>query len=124
MTHICFRAQVTKEVFKAAGGRLKVVGRAGVGVDNVDLASATDMAPLLCKLSPSACKQRVPLCMICCRLIVCSLAFLPAEFCEISVRRANLLRYTELSREDHQAAYDQDPSIHWRMSMHQSMQQF
>ncbi len=35
--------QVTKEVFKAAGGRLKVVGRAGVGVDNVDLASATDM---------------------------------------------------------------------------------
>ncbi len=34
--------QVTKEVFKAAGGRLKVVGRAGVGVDNVDLASATD----------------------------------------------------------------------------------
>ena len=37
--------QVTKEVFKAAGGRLKVVGRAGVGVDNVDLASATDMPP-------------------------------------------------------------------------------
>lgn len=36
--------QVTKEVFKAAGGRLKVVGRAGVGVDNVDLASATDMS--------------------------------------------------------------------------------
>jgi len=35
--------QVTKEVFKAAGGRLKVVGRAGVGVDNVDLPSATDM---------------------------------------------------------------------------------
>lgn len=35
--------QVTKEVFKAAGGRLKVVGRAGVGVDNVDLASATDL---------------------------------------------------------------------------------
>ena len=35
---------MTKEVFKAAGGRLKVVGRAGVGVDNVDLASATDMS--------------------------------------------------------------------------------
>ena len=37
--------QVTKEVFQAAKGRLKVVGRAGVGVDNVDLASATDMLP-------------------------------------------------------------------------------
>jgi D-3-phosphoglycerate dehydrogenase len=34
--------QVTKEVFQAAQGRLKVVGRAGVGVDNVDLSSATD----------------------------------------------------------------------------------
>ena len=34
--------QVTREVFEAAKGRLKVVGRAGVGVDNVDLASATD----------------------------------------------------------------------------------
>ncbi|BDA42854.1 D-3-phosphoglycerate dehydrogenase [Coccomyxa sp. Obi] len=37
--------QVTKEVFEASKGRLKVVGRAGVGVDNVDLASATDMCP-------------------------------------------------------------------------------
>ena len=37
--------QVTKEVFQAAKGRLKVVGRAGVGVDNVDLASATDTPP-------------------------------------------------------------------------------
>ncbi|CAL5222430.1 g4792 [Coccomyxa viridis] len=36
--------QETKEVFKAAGGRLKVVGRAGDGIDNVDLASATDMS--------------------------------------------------------------------------------
>ena len=36
---------MTEGVFKAAGGRLKVVGRAGVGVDNVDLASATDMPP-------------------------------------------------------------------------------
>ena len=33
--------QVTADVFAASGGRLKVVGRAGVGVDNVDLASAT-----------------------------------------------------------------------------------
>ena len=44
---ICLNADVlqeTKEVFKAAGGRLKVVGRAGDGIDNVDLASATDMS--------------------------------------------------------------------------------
>eukprot|EP00803_Ostreobium_quekettii_P010135 evm.model.scf_531.9 EVM.evm.TU.scf_531.9 scf_531:60082-66578(-) len=34
--------QVTREVFEAANGRLKVVGRAGVGVDNVDLAAATE----------------------------------------------------------------------------------
>lgn len=33
------RTRVTKEVFKA-GSNLKVVGRAGVGVDNVDLAAA------------------------------------------------------------------------------------
>ena len=36
-------AQVTKEVFQAAKGRLKVVGRAGVGVDNVDLNAATEV---------------------------------------------------------------------------------
>jgi len=34
------RTRVTEAVFKAAG-RLKVVGRAGVGVDNIDLAAAT-----------------------------------------------------------------------------------
>lgn len=33
--------QVTKAVFDASAGRLKVVGRAGVGVDNVDLGAAT-----------------------------------------------------------------------------------
>ena len=37
-------AQVTKEVFQAAKGRLKVVGRAGVGVDNVDLNAATEVS--------------------------------------------------------------------------------
>lgn len=41
----CWNVQVTKEVFEASKGRLKVVGRAGVGVDNVDLASATDTCP-------------------------------------------------------------------------------
>ncbi|KDD75393.1 D-isomer specific 2-hydroxyacid dehydrogenase, partial [Helicosporidium sp. ATCC 50920] len=34
--------QVTREVFEAAKGRLKVVGRAGVGIDNVDLAAASE----------------------------------------------------------------------------------
>ena len=35
--------KVTREIFEAAKGRLKVVGRAGVGVDNVDLAAATEV---------------------------------------------------------------------------------
>ncbi|GAX81228.1 hypothetical protein CEUSTIGMA_g8660.t1 [Chlamydomonas eustigma] len=35
--------QVTREVFEASAGRLKVVGRAGVGIDNVDLGSATEV---------------------------------------------------------------------------------
>jgi phosphoglycerate dehydrogenase-like enzyme len=34
---------VTRAVFEAAKGGLKVVGRAGVGVDNVDLAAATEV---------------------------------------------------------------------------------
>jgi D-3-phosphoglycerate dehydrogenase len=34
------RTKVTAAVFDAAGSRLKVVGRAGVGVDNIDLAAA------------------------------------------------------------------------------------
>ena len=38
--------QVTRAVFEAAKGRLKVVGRAGVGVDNVDLAAATEVGTL------------------------------------------------------------------------------
>ena len=37
---------MTREVFEASGGRLKVVGRAGVGVDNVDLTAATEVLPL------------------------------------------------------------------------------
>ena len=37
--------QVTREVFEASKGRLKVVGRAGVGVDNVDLDAATEVLP-------------------------------------------------------------------------------
>ncbi|XP_047327205.1 D-3-phosphoglycerate dehydrogenase 1, chloroplastic-like [Impatiens glandulifera] len=34
--------KVSRQVFEASGGRLKVVGRAGVGIDNVDLAAATE----------------------------------------------------------------------------------
>ncbi|XP_059454734.1 D-3-phosphoglycerate dehydrogenase 3, chloroplastic-like [Corylus avellana] len=34
--------KVTREVFESSGGRLKVVGRAGVGIDNVDLSAATE----------------------------------------------------------------------------------
>ena len=38
---------VDREVFDASGGRLKVVGRAGVGIDNVDLAAASEMGALV-----------------------------------------------------------------------------
>jgi D-3-phosphoglycerate dehydrogenase len=34
--------KVSREVFESSAGRLKVVGRAGVGIDNVDLAAATE----------------------------------------------------------------------------------
>eukprot|EP00198_Chlamydomonas_reinhardtii_P003095 XP_001692431.1 D-3-phosphoglycerate dehydrogenase [Chlamydomonas reinhardtii] len=39
--------RVTRAVFEASHGRLKVVGRAGVGVDNVDLAAATEAGCLV-----------------------------------------------------------------------------
>eukprot|EP01026_Neomeris_dumetosa_P054591 TRINITY_DN4916_c0_g1_i7.p1 TRINITY_DN4916_c0_g1~~TRINITY_DN4916_c0_g1_i7.p1 ORF type:complete len:400 (-),score=71.71 TRINITY_DN4916_c0_g1_i7:981-2108(-) len=39
--------KVTREVFEASKGRLRVVGRAGVGVDNVDLAAATEYGCLV-----------------------------------------------------------------------------
>lgn len=34
--------KVNRDVFESSAGRLKVVGRAGVGIDNVDLAAATE----------------------------------------------------------------------------------
>ncbi|KAK4804654.1 hypothetical protein SAY86_004471 [Trapa natans] len=34
--------KVTREVFESSGGRLRVVGRVGVGIDNVDVAAATE----------------------------------------------------------------------------------
>ncbi|MQL79084.1 hypothetical protein Taro_011508 [Colocasia esculenta] len=39
--------KVTRELFEAAGGRLKVVGRAGVGIDNVDLQAAIEFGCLV-----------------------------------------------------------------------------
>ena len=39
--------KVSRAVFEAAAGGLKVVGRAGVGVDNVDLAAATEFGCLV-----------------------------------------------------------------------------
>ncbi|KAK6256544.1 hypothetical protein QUC31_000003, partial [Theobroma cacao] len=39
--------KVTREVFESSGGRVKVVGRAGVGIDNVDLPAATEQGCLL-----------------------------------------------------------------------------
>ena len=44
---------MTKEVI-AAGKKLKVIGRAGVGVDNVDLAEATRRGILVMNV-PGAC---------------------------------------------------------------------
>lgn len=39
--------KVTREVFAASNGRLKVVARAGVGIDNIDLAAATEYGCLV-----------------------------------------------------------------------------
>ncbi|OWM69536.1 hypothetical protein CDL15_Pgr013997 [Punica granatum] len=39
--------KVTRQVFEAAKGGLKVVGRAGVGIDNVDLQAATEFGCLV-----------------------------------------------------------------------------
>eukprot|EP01018_Ginkgo_biloba_P039936 Gb_21255 [translate_table: standard] len=39
--------KVTREVFESSRGRLKVVGRAGVGIDNVDLHAATECGCLV-----------------------------------------------------------------------------
>ncbi|KAH9318508.1 hypothetical protein KI387_020277, partial [Taxus chinensis] len=39
--------KVTRDVFESSNGRLKVVGRAGVGIDNVDLQAATEFGCLV-----------------------------------------------------------------------------
>ena len=33
--------KVTREVIEASGGRLRIIGRAGIGIDNIDLDAAT-----------------------------------------------------------------------------------
>lgn len=40
-------SKITREIFEAANGHLKVVGRAGVGVDNIDLGAATEFGCLV-----------------------------------------------------------------------------
>ena len=42
-SYLVIQLQVTRAVFEASQGRLKVVGRAGVGIDNVDLQAATEV---------------------------------------------------------------------------------
>lgn len=42
------RTQVTRRVINAAAGRLKVIGRAGVSIDNVDLEAATEAGIVVC----------------------------------------------------------------------------
>lgn len=54
--------QVTRQVFEASKGRLKVVGRAGVGVDNVDLAAATEVR---CCAVPDAAPFTSEMCPLC-----------------------------------------------------------
>lgn len=41
----CYQ-QVTRRMFEASGGRLKVVGKGGVGIENIDLAAATEVRRL------------------------------------------------------------------------------
>ncbi|MBI4570140.1 MAG: phosphoglycerate dehydrogenase [Planctomycetes bacterium] len=64
------RTQVTKEVL-AAGGRLRVVGRAGVGVDNIDLEAATARGVLVMNTPDgntiSAAEHTVALLLAACR---------------------------------------------------------
>ncbi|KAG8064611.1 hypothetical protein GUJ93_ZPchr0004g39292 [Zizania palustris] len=35
------RTKVGRDVFEASGGRLRIVGHTGVGINNIDLAAAT-----------------------------------------------------------------------------------
>ena len=62
--------QVTREVIEA-GTKLKIVGRAGVGVDNVDVEAATERGVVVCNAPTSnivsACEQTFALMFACAR---------------------------------------------------------
>ncbi len=45
--------QVTRKVIEAAGTRLKIIGRAGVSIDNIDLEGATERGIIVCN-APSS----------------------------------------------------------------------
>ncbi len=45
--------QITRRVIEAAGNRLKIIGRAGVSIDNIDLEGATDRGIVVCN-APSS----------------------------------------------------------------------
>ena len=42
------RTPVTRKVIEAAAGRLKVIGRAGISIDNIDLEAATEAGIVVC----------------------------------------------------------------------------
>lgn len=62
--------QASREVIEA-GTKLKIVGRAGVGVDNVDVAAATERGVIVCNAPTSnvvsACEQTFALLLACAR---------------------------------------------------------
>jgi len=62
--------QATREVIEA-GAKLKIIGRAGVGVDNVDVAAATERGVIVCNAPTSnvisAAEQTIALLLSCAR---------------------------------------------------------
>jgi D-3-phosphoglycerate dehydrogenase len=62
--------RATREVIEA-GSRLKIIGRAGVGVDNVDVTAATERGVIVCNAPTSnvvsACEQTFALMLACAR---------------------------------------------------------
>ncbi|MCL1847674.1 MAG: phosphoglycerate dehydrogenase [Coriobacteriia bacterium] len=62
--------QATREVIEA-GAKLKIVGRAGVGIDNVDVTAATERGIIVCNAPTSnivsACEQTFALMLACAR---------------------------------------------------------
>lgn len=67
------RTQVTSKVIEASNGRLKVIGRAGVSIDNIDLEAATEAGIIVCNAPNSnimsAAEQAMALILSCARNI-------------------------------------------------------